>query len=155
AHQALDMAATHQLGSDVELGPAYRILQNYGEANTTADLAKNDPTTFRNAIAMANLPDGQGLPGLIQMASQDPGPSRDPSQQIIATEMIAQLAGQNAQALEALTQMAQKGAIRNNVWEKIAPILAGEQYQFDNTTAQNPSAPPSGSDNATYAIVNV
>jgi len=88
AHQVLDMASAHQLGGDVELGPAYRMLQSYGEANTTADLARHDPPSFYNAIAMANLPNGQGLPSLIQMASHDPsGSSPDASGQTIAIEI--------------------------------------------------------------------
>jgi hypothetical protein len=154
AHQALDMAAAHQLGPDVELGPAFRILQSYGEANTTADLAKNDPSSFYNAIAMANLPDAQGLPSLIQMASREAGSGPDPSQQIIATEMIAQLASQNSQALETLVQMAQKGQIRNSVWEKLAPILGGDQYQLGGSATQNSGGEEGAAANQKYAVIN-
>jgi len=116
AQTALKMATANQLGSDVELGPAFRILQNYGEANTTADLAKHDPSSFYNAIAMANLPDAQGLPSLIQMA--------------------------------------QKGQIRNNVWEKLAPILGGEQYQLGGASGPAPGGDPAAAGNANYSIVN-
>jgi len=154
AHQVLDMASAHQLGGDVELGPAYRMLQSYGEANTTADLARHDPASFYNAIAMANLPDGQGLPSLIQMASHDAsGSSPDASGQTIAIQMIAQLAGQNSQAVEALVQMAQKGQIRNSVWEKLAPILGGEQYQLGDSAGQNAPA-DEGADSPKYSILN-
>jgi len=154
AHQVLDMASAHQLGGDVELGPAYRMLQSYGEANTTADLARHDPASFYNAIAMANLPDGQGLPSLIQMASHDAsGSSPDASGQTIAIQMIAQLAGQNSQAVEALVQMAQKGQIRNSVLEKLAPILGGEQYQLGDSAGQNTPA-DEGADSPKYSILN-
>jgi hypothetical protein len=132
ARDSLQMAAANQLGTNIETGPAYRILQNYGEANTTADLAKNDPANFYNALSLANLPDGQGLPSLVQMAQSS---GSDSFGQVIATEMIGQLAGQNAQALDTLVQMAQSGQIRNSTWEKLAPILAGDQYQISASTA--------------------
>jgi len=105
---------------------------------------------------MANLPDAQGLPTLIQMASVSvSGSSPDAAGQTIAIEMIAQLAGQNSQALDTLTQMAQKGQIRNSVWEKLAPILAGEQYQLgDNTAAQNAAGNEEASGNQKYSIVS-
>jgi len=49
---------------------------------------------------------------------------------MVATEMIAQLAGGNAQAFDALMQLPQNGQISNRVWTRLAPILAGDQYQF-------------------------
>ena len=91
------------------------------------DAPKHDPNNFYSAIAMANLPDGQGLQGLIQMAQN---PSPDASGKIVATEMIAQLAGNNAAAFETLVQMAEKEQISNRVWTRLAPILGGDQYQI-------------------------
>jgi hypothetical protein len=140
ARESLEMAATNPAASNLELAPAFRMLQNYGAASTVEDAAKTDPANFYNAIALANLPDGQGLPALIQMAQNA---SPDPSGQTIATEMIAQLAGQNLQAVETLLQMAQQGQIRNSVWEKLAPILGGDQYQIGGSA-----------ESRNYAIVN-
>ena len=59
------MASANQLGNNVEIGPVFRLLQNYGDAGTTrgAETAKNEKVDA--AIAMANLPDGQGLPGTL------------------------------------------------------------------------------------------
>jgi hypothetical protein len=132
AREALTLASTGQLGTNTELGPAFRMLQNYGEPNRTADGAESDPASFYNALALANLPDAQGLPSLVQMAQSSDANS---SGKIVATEMIAQLAGQNSQALDTLVQMAQGGQIRNSTWEKLAPILAGDQYQISTSTA--------------------
>jgi hypothetical protein len=127
AREALEMAAANQLGTNAELGPAYRILNTYSEAGTAEDTAKRDPINFSNAVAMANLPDGQGLQSLIQMA-QNPNP--DAGGKTVATEMIAQLAANNAQAVDTLMQMAQNAQISNRVWTRLAPILGGDQYQF-------------------------
>src|SRR4029077_19062917 len=111
-----DLSSANQLGSNVEVGPVLRMVQNYGAVNTIADVAQNDPASFNQAIAMANLPDAQGLPSLIAMAENSGGGS-----QTIATAMIAQLAGQNAEALDTLAQMAQKGQIGNGTWMRLAP----------------------------------
>jgi hypothetical protein len=147
ARESLQLASANQLGTNIETGPAHRILQNYGEANTTADLAKNDPANFFSALSLANLPDAQGLPSLVQMAQSSDGGSFG---QIIATEMIAQLAGQNSQALDTLVQMAQGGQIRNSTWEKLAPILAGDQYQISaSSAAQQVSSADAG-----YTVVS-
>jgi hypothetical protein len=131
AQQTLAQASSGQLGTNAEVGPAFRALQNYG-GTSTADAANNDPATFNNAVQLANLPDGQGLAALQQMQQNSSGQS-----QLIATEMIAQMAGQNGDALDAFTQMAQNGQIPPEDWVKIAPILGGNQYQMD-PSGQNP-----------------
>ncbi|HEX3625553.1 MAG TPA: hypothetical protein VH280_09015 [Verrucomicrobiae bacterium] len=141
AQATLSMASSGQLGTNAEIGPAYRALQNFGNANTTADAANTDPVDFYNAVQLANMPDGQGLTSLLQMEQNTTGTS-----QAIATDMIAQMAGQNGDALNALAQMAQNGQISQNEWVQIAPILAGAQYQMnssgnDYTVVDNDLAP--------------
>ena len=136
ARESLAIAATN-LSANIELGPAFRILQNYGDANTIADTAKSEPANFNNAINLVNMPEGQGLAALVQMA----GNSSSASGQTIATEMIAQMAGQNSKAVDALMQMAQNNQISNGTWEKLAPILGGDQYQIADSPAQSPTDP--------------
>jgi len=148
ARESLAIAATNQY-ANVELGPAFRILQNYGAANTTADAAKNEPANFNNAINLANMPEGQGLGALVQMAEN----SSSASGQTIATEMIAQMAGQNSKASDALMQMAQNGQISNGTWEKLAPILGGDQFQIAGLAAQN-SGDPNASQNPGFSVAN-
>jgi hypothetical protein len=143
AQEVVNMASANQLGTNIEVGPAFRMLQNYSAANTTADAANNDPLQFYNAVALANMPDGQGLSSLLQMAKTSGG------SQTVATEMIAQLAGQNSQALDALAQMAQSGGISQDVWVKLAPILGGDQYQIGD--AKNSQLAAGGQN---FAIVN-
>ena len=149
ARESLAIAATNQY-ANIELGPAFRILQNYGDANTTADAAKNEPANFNNAINLANMPEGQGLAALVQMA-QNPSSA---SGQTIATEMIAQMAGQNSKAVDALMQMAQNNQISNGTWEKLAPILAGDQFQIPNSSWQSPNSDANASQNPGFTIIN-
>lgn len=147
ARESLAIAATNQY-ANIELGPAFRILQNYGAANSTADAAKNEPANFNNAINLANMPEGQGLAALVQLA-ENPSSA---SGQTIATEMIAQMAGQNSKAVDALFQMAQNGQISNGTWEKLAPILGGDQFQI-GSSPQN-SSDPNAPQNPGFTIVN-
>jgi hypothetical protein len=128
AQTTLAMASSGQLGTNAEIGPAFRALQNFGSANTTADAANSDPLDFYNAVQLANMPNGQGLSSLLQMEQGSSSTS-----QAIATDMIAQMAGQNGDALSALAQMAQNGQISQNEWVQIAPILAGAQYQMNSS----------------------
>lgn len=150
ARESLAIAATNQL-ANIELGPAFRILQNYGAANTTADAAKNEPANFNNAINLANMPEGQGLGALVQMAQSSDSSA---SGQTIAAEMIAQMAGQNSKAVDALMQMAQNGQISNGTWEKLAPILGGDQLQIADPTAAGSSGAPNASENSGFTTVN-
>ncbi|HEV2327979.1 MAG TPA: hypothetical protein VGY56_04225 [Verrucomicrobiae bacterium] len=138
AQATLAMASAGQLGTNAEVGPAYRTLQNFGSANTTTDAANSDPVDFYNAVQLANMPNGQGLSSLLQMEQDSTGTS-----QTIATDMIAQMAGQNDDALNALAQLAQNGQISQNEWMQIAPILGGAQYQMNSSgtdyTVGNPN----------------
>jgi hypothetical protein len=147
AREALEMAAANQLGTNAELGPAYRILNTYSEAGTAEDTAKRDPINFSNAVAMASLPNGQGLQSLLQMAQN---PSPDAGGRIVATEMIAQLAGNNSEAFDALMQLAQNAQISNRVWTRLAPILGGDQYQFQFA----PGAGTVSEGSTPYTVVN-
>lgn len=149
ARESLAMAAANQLGSNTEVGPLFRMLQSYGDGNSIDDAAKADPAAFNNAVALANLPDGQGLPALLDMARTSAG-----SSQSIATEMIAQLAGENPDAFDALMQMAQDGKISNGTWMRLAPILGGDQYQVNNAPGQNGSADAAAPASQNYSIIN-
>jgi len=126
AQETLSMGATNALGTNAELGSAFRALQNYGGGGGMTDPANNNPLQFSNAVQLANMPGAQGLPSLIQM-------EQNPYSKVAATEMIAQLAGQNSEALLALAQLAQDGQIQQSEWLRLAPILGGDQYQFDST----------------------
>jgi hypothetical protein len=143
ANQVLKLAAENKLGENVELGPALRILNTYG----TADMADNPPShvsaKLGDAAALAKLADAGGLDALIQVAGNS---NSDPSERAIASQMIAQLAGQNDKALEILIRMAGNGEISNSTWQKIAPILGGNQYEPG--AAASPNSP-------NYSVANV
>jgi hypothetical protein len=81
-------------------------------------------------IALAQLPDGAGIPSLIQMA-QDPNASsgtRTP-----ALEMLAQLSLQSPEARTVLLDQTRLNAISPYTWQTLVPILAGDQMGFLNS----------------------
>ncbi len=123
ARETLALAATNTNTNgvgEVDRQPAQRVLQNYSGDNTPEEIAKNYPEKFADAVSLANQPDGQGLPDLIKMSQDPSGGSKN-----LATEMIAQMAGNNEQAMDTLVQWAQKGQIPNATLVQLAPILAG------------------------------
>jgi hypothetical protein len=153
AQETLNMAAANQLGTNAEFGPAFRMLQNYGDVaqGGIADSARSDPQNFLSALTLANLPDGQGLPALMQMADNS---SPAASGRAIATEMIGQLAGQYSDAFDALMQLAQNGRISNGVWVQLAPILGGDTYQLGSPQSQSASDASRTSPGQGYELVN-
>jgi hypothetical protein len=126
ARSALQAGSSNAFGTNVELGPVLRVLQTYNASASLTNSAQNAPAQFYDAVQLANMPDGKGLPSLLQMEKQSTGDT-----QLIATEMIAQLAGKNSDALGALTQLAQNGRIQASDWIQLAPILGGDQYKVD------------------------
>jgi hypothetical protein len=153
ARESLEMAQANQLGSDVELGPAYRVLDVYGGVH---EHAQTDPVLFHTAIAMANLPDGSGAGPLLALAQNQ---SPDAWGRAIATEMVAQLATQNDQARAGLVQMAQQQQISDRIWQRVASILGGEQYQLGTVGTEGSAdartgTSPEGVPMRSYTVVN-
>ena len=78
-------------------------------------------------MALANLPDGAGIPSLMRMATDDPSLAASGAQ-TASLEMFAQLAGQNSTAREFLRNLAAGGQIPANLWPYLSSPLAGDQY---------------------------
>ena len=81
-------------------------------------------------MALAQLPDGAGVPALIQMVQDPKGTtgSRTP-----ALEMLAQLALQSPEARAALLEQARLNTISAYTWQTLVPILAGDHVGFVNS----------------------
>jgi hypothetical protein len=129
ARQLLNAAATQAgLLSDKDAAPLFEVLEKYGGANVVPDLQRAAAQwTYYSAIALAQLPDGAGIPALLQMAQPQPGASApsDP-----ALRMLAELATQYPEARDALIEQARQNRIPASSWAAITPILAGDQVGF-------------------------
>src|SRR6266404_3636904 len=122
----LGMAGKGQLeGFDV--GPLFKVLQNYGDASSASALEQLAPQwRYYATMSLAGLQDGAGVTSLVREA-QDPaaGGRRD-----FAYQMLAQVAGQYPDASAALLDQARANQISDSAWRKIATGLAGDQYQL-------------------------
>ena len=137
ALQTLTMASNGKLqGTDV--APLFQVLQNYGGAGAVQELEKaSKQWNYYAAMGLAQLPDGAGVPALIQMAQGSAGAKGN------ALEMLAQLSSQYPAAREALLDMARANKIGPNLWPYLTPLLAGDQYHYQD--ASFPSTLPAGS----------
>jgi hypothetical protein len=128
ARQLLAVADAGALG-EKDVAPLFEVLDKYGGAGVAEELQQVGARwRYYAAIALAQLPDGSGIPSLIRMAQPQEGStigSRDP-----ALRMLAQLSSQYPDAREALLEQARQNTIPTVTWAAIAPILAGDQVGF-------------------------
>jgi hypothetical protein len=127
--ETLDQAAAGQLrGWDV--GPLFEVLQSYGDTTTVADLEKSaSKWTYYSALALANLPGGEGIPSLIRLTQESVGSlSRG-----VALEALAQVAVQYPKASAALVELARSGDFSEKNWSAAASALAGDRYFIRDT----------------------
>jgi hypothetical protein len=132
--QVLDMAGRGELpGYDV--GPLFEVLQKYGGSAALPDLEQGMARyKYYGAIGLVNLPDGAGIPSLIQMAGET-GNNRG-----IALEMLAQVSTQYPEARAVLMDQVRSGKIPPNLWPYLGSVLGGDYYQLPDTlwfAAQN------------------
>lgn len=130
----LSQAAQDQLGG-ANVGPLFQVLAAAAAngADVTADLAQySGKWPYYASIELANLPNGAGVPALIQMATTDTG-----SGQAAATQELAQLAPQNKTAQEALVNMVSQGTLSDSGLAQLATYLTGRQNELGPT--ENPA----------------
>jgi hypothetical protein len=128
AREALAMASTGQLeGRDV--GPLFGVLQQYGGPDAASELEKiSNQYRYYSTIALANLPDGAGIPALIHMVEDPEAASK--GGRAPALQMLAQAALQSPEAFKALSEQARLNQIPTATWLNIASILSGDKMQI-------------------------
>lgn len=134
ARAALAMAGEGKLGGR-DVGPLFDVLTQYGGANAVADL-QNAVGQWRYyaAIALGNLPDGSGLPALMQMV-QDPGASAKGNKSV-ALQMLAQWATQSPDVRNVLLEQARLNQVPNATWINVAAVLGGDRYAIGDLAAE-------------------
>ena len=130
ARQTLAMAADAKLpGRDV--APLFEVFQNYGDAMIVADLQKAaGQWNYYATVALARLPEGAGVPALIEIAQSMTGP------RLNALEMLAQLSGQYPEARAAIVEMARSNRISPSQWPYLTPLLVGDQYHYEGSVLE-------------------
>ncbi len=135
--ETLAQAAGGQLrGWDV--GPLFQVLQTYSDAATVAALEKSAPKwNYYSALALANLPTGEGVPSLIRLAQESPGTTA----RGVALEALAQVAIQYPNASAALVELARSGKFSERNWLTAVAALGGERYFIRDSGVEDAPVP--------------
>ena len=130
AQQTLAMANGHKLET-ADVAPLFEVLQKYGAGAVVPELVKAaQQWAYYGPIALAQLPDGAGIPSLIQMAedSKASNATRD-----AAMLSLAQVFDQSPEARTELVEQARTNGISEFAWRIMAPVLAGDQVGYLNS----------------------
>jgi len=139
ARQALALASSHKLET-ADPAPLFEVLQKYGGPAMASELAQSaNQWNYYATIALAQLPDGAGIPGLVQLA-QDPKTTSDTRD--AALQMLAQVSDQSPEARAALVAQARQNGISEFAWRILAPVLGGNQVGFVNSAFEHPQGMP-------------
>jgi len=139
AQQTLAMANGHKLET-ADVAPLFEVLQKYGDGTVVPELVKAaQQWAYYGPIALAQLPDGAGIPSLIQMA-QDPKASNATRDAAILS--LAQVFDQSADARTTLVEQARTNGISEFAWRIMAPVLAGDQVGYLNSGFDSRQGPP-------------
>jgi hypothetical protein len=142
ARETLAMAANRQL-TNRDLAPVFQLLQGLEDADVVPILQEAAPQfRYYSTLALAGLPDGQGVPALIQMAESGNDPRSNLSN--FALLVLGQIADKYPEAQNVLLAEASANAISDNVWRLLGRSLAGEQMQIGRPLQQlsTPEATP-------------
>jgi hypothetical protein len=122
ARRTLNMAASGNLeGRDV--APLFEVLRKYGGVGLAQELEQaNEHWNYYGAMALAQLPEGAGVPSLIRLAQEQKGS--------VPLQMLAQLAFQYPAARAALLEQARLNQISSSAWPYLQSVLAGDRFRF-------------------------
>ena len=117
--------------NSTELGPVYELLGQAG-ATSVADLtAAPSHLSHYASVGLALLPDGQGVPALLDQIHQS-DLKFDDQQELLQLKLLAQVAAEQADAAAALAEFARQKLIPDSAWPEIAAIAAGlERIQLN------------------------
>lgn len=122
ARKALEQAADEKPDAQ-DVAPLFEVLNRFGGDSVVPDLEEASTNwNYYAAMALAELPEGAGVPSLVQMAQEKKG--------IIPLQMLAQLAPENADARAALLEQANANEIPASAWPYLQAVLEGKRFHF-------------------------
>jgi hypothetical protein len=136
ARGSLTLASEGKLaGKDV--GPLFDVFLRCGREDVVPDLERAaGQWKHYAAIALAGLPEGAGVPTLIQLAKG--GPDGSTASQVVGLQMLAQVAAWHPEAHAVLMEEARANRIPDAAWLEMASGLEGRSFQIGK---QAPDAP--------------
>ncbi len=148
AREALNLAEEGKW-DDRDVKPLFELLRKYGGGVVAPDLEKASVQwKYYSAMALADLPDGQGIPALLRLAqpSSDPSAAKDD----FILHILAKVSPQYPEARALLIDQARSDRIPASTWPSIASALAGVQFNF-GTQFFDPVS-PGGTGGTTYHL---
>ena len=128
--ESLAMGSSGKLGT-ADVGPLFDVMSQYGGLAAVTDLQQAaSPYRYYAAIALANVPEGAGIPALSQMLREPNGPNK--STHTPALEALAQLAAFYPEAGARLLEQARLNQIPETLWPSIAESIAGGRFIIGN-----------------------
>ena len=125
AREALTLAASGPPG-DQDVAPLFEVLNRYGGISAVPHLEQASGNwNYYASMALAQLPDGAGVPSLVRMAQEQKG--------TIPVQMLAQLATANPVARNALLELAGMKMIPSSAWPHLQSVLEGQQCHFSDS----------------------
>jgi len=123
----LGLAESGKLPNE-DVGPLFEVLQKNGDQSAATELEKSsDRWKYYSAMALANLPNGAGIPSLLKMLDDSS------ANKLTALQMLAQVASQHPDARAALLEQARANKISPNYWPYLIDGLAGREYHYSNS----------------------
>ena len=111
---------------DYDVGSLFQVLAKYGGADAVASFqTAGDRWKSYAAIALGNLPDGAGVPALIELARNSSG-----STSAAAWPMVAERAATSDEARNALLDAVRAGTVPESAWPDLARALGGHEYHI-------------------------
>ena len=121
----------------VDVAPLFEVFQKYGDAALVPELEQAAGRwKYYATSALANLPNGAGVPALMRMAD----PVTSSGDRLAALQALTWLAAQNGDARMVLISQVGGKQIPANFWPYLCSPLAGEQtYPADGVLTQYPN----------------
>ena len=136
----------------VDMGPAFEVLQKFGGPGVASDLEQaSTKWNYYAPIALSALPDGAGIESLARMADNANGAYSGSSR--IALQLLAEMAPQYPAAADALMDQVRKNNVPDSAWLGIASALSGEQMYYGQGYPGTITSPPAASDPKSFHLV--
>jgi hypothetical protein len=134
------LSANSALLGDKDVAPLFEVLAKYGDAGVAPDLERvSGRWGYYAAIALAQLPDGAGIPSLVRLAQPPDGvptTMQDPD-----IRALAELSCAYPPALDALVKLATQSKVLLVSWVGMVPLLAGDQLGFQYSAFDGTATP--------------
>jgi len=121
--------------NDFDVGSLFQVLAKYGGAGAVASFqTAGDKWKSYAAIALGILPDGAGVPALLELARNSSGPTA-----AAAWPMVAERAATSDEARNALLDAVRAGTVPDSAWPDLARALGGYEYHITAPPATIPA----------------